>query len=86
MDKSCHSYGDSSTTTGTSSSTSITDNTTTTTTNNNNNNNNNRDQYLNHLNKISHKISKPIRRPTPTFDHHHQVHHPLLILQNLPTH
>ncbi|KAL3504779.1 hypothetical protein ACH5RR_034620 [Cinchona calisaya] len=32
-----------------------------------NNNNNNRDMYLKHLNKISHKISKPIRRPT-TFD------------------
>ncbi|XP_059631315.1 VQ motif-containing protein 9-like [Cornus florida] len=32
---------------------------------------NNRDYYLKHLNKISHKISKPVRRPT--FDH---INHP----------
>ncbi|KAI8016096.1 VQ motif-containing protein 9 [Camellia lanceoleosa] len=56
MDKSCHSSGDS-----TSSS-----NTTTT----NSNNNNNRDQYIRHLNKISHRISKPTRRPT--FDQQQQ--------------
>ncbi|XP_057973953.1 VQ motif-containing protein 9 [Malania oleifera] len=55
MDKSCHSSGESTTTTASSSSSS----------------NSNRDQYFKHLNKLSHKISKPIRRtpPPPPFDH-----------------
>ncbi|KAE9457401.1 hypothetical protein C3L33_10697, partial [Rhododendron williamsianum] len=56
MDKSCHSSGDSTTTTNSTSSSS------------NNNNNSNTDQYLRHLNKISHKISKPTTT-RPTFDH-----------------
>ncbi|KAK6277499.1 hypothetical protein POUND7_017822 [Theobroma cacao] len=47
MDKSCHSSGDSTTTTTSSTSSS------------NANNINNRDHYLKHLNKLSHKISKP---------------------------
>ncbi|KAH7849663.1 hypothetical protein Vadar_021120 [Vaccinium darrowii] len=57
MDKICHSSADTSTTT-----TSITTATATS-------NNNNTDQYLRHLNKISHKISKPTTRP-PTSNHH----------------
>ena len=61
MDKSCHSSGDSTITTNTSSSTSSSS----------------RDHYLKHLNKISHKISKPIiRRPTIDHPNHHQYHHP----------
>ncbi|PSS31621.1 VQ motif-containing protein [Actinidia chinensis var. chinensis] len=64
MDKSCHSSGDSTTTNSSSSTSNINDNT---------------DQYLRHLNKISHKISKPTRRPTPDHHHHHQnIHAPPL--------
>ncbi|XAR62136.1 hypothetical protein NMG60_11016771 [Bertholletia excelsa] len=36
----------------------------------------NRDEYLRHLNKLSHKISKPGRRPGPAFDPHHQSNLP----------
>lgn len=59
MEKRCHSSGGDSTVTSTTSSggggsTSS-------------NSSNSRDVYLKHLNKISHKISKPIRRP-PNFD------------------
>ncbi|XP_022772293.1 VQ motif-containing protein 9-like [Durio zibethinus] len=63
MDKSCHSSGDSSTNTTSSS---------------NANSINNRDHYLKHLNKLSHRISKPSSTPNtnalpfikkPSFDH-----------------
>ncbi|XVF36671.1 hypothetical protein REPUB_Repub19eG0077400 [Reevesia pubescens] len=60
MDKSCHSSGDS---------------TITSTSSSNANNINNRDHYLKHLNKLSHKISKPSSSTTapplikkPSFD------------------
>ncbi|XP_059461311.1 VQ motif-containing protein 9 [Corylus avellana] len=60
MDKSCQSSADSTTTT-TSSSTTTTSN-----------NNTSREQYLRHLNKLSHKISKPIIKKPP-FDPHNQT-------------
>ncbi|GMN45369.1 hypothetical protein TIFTF001_014562 [Ficus carica] len=63
MDKSCQSSGESSITTTTTSS---------------NNSSGSRDQYLKHLNKLSHKISKPIPKKPPTFDRppipNHQNH------------
>ncbi|OMO94492.1 VQ motif-containing protein [Corchorus capsularis] len=71
MDKSCHSSGDSTTTTITSSSS-------------NGSNVNNRDHYLKHLNKLSHKISKPSTGTTapalikkPSFDQSQNVPPPL---------
>ncbi|XVE95262.1 hypothetical protein REPUB_Repub02eG0081100 [Reevesia pubescens] len=54
MDKSCYSSGDSTTTTTSSTSSS------------NANNIHNRDHYLKHLNKLSHKISKPSATSTTT--------------------
>ncbi|XVF64816.1 hypothetical protein PTKIN_Ptkin09bG0196900 [Pterospermum kingtungense] len=64
MDKSCHCSGDS----------------ITTTTSSNGNNSNNRDHYLKHLNKLSHRISKPSSTATnaplmkkPSFDHTHNL-------------
>ncbi|KAK6940189.1 VQ protein [Dillenia turbinata] len=59
MDKSCHSSAESTATASTTTS---------------NSSSSNRDQYLRHLNRISHKISKPIRRPN-SFDPHAQSHH-----------
>lgn len=58
MDKSCQSSGDSSITTTTSSS-------------GRSSTTGSRDQYLKHLNKLSHKISKPIIKKPPLFDQDH---------------
>lgn len=56
MDKSCHSSGESTTTSCSNSNSNIGSSTT-------------RDEYLRHLNKISHRISKPIIRRNPTPHH-----------------
>ncbi|GLU16156.1 hypothetical protein SLE2022_326030 [Rubroshorea leprosula] len=69
MDKSCHSADSCTTTTTTTTSGSSGANTNPTTTT--------RDNYLNHLNKLSHKISKPTAVPSakkPTFDSTHLGH------------
>ncbi|KAB1204019.1 hypothetical protein CJ030_MR8G002824 [Morella rubra] len=66
MDKSCQSSADSTTTTTTVSAAATTSSSTATT-----GNNTSRDQYLRHLNKLSHKISKPIIKKPP-FDPHGQ--------------
>ncbi|KAG2699047.1 hypothetical protein I3843_07G174300 [Carya illinoinensis] len=60
MDKSCQSSADSTATTTTASAV-----TTTSSSNTATSINANRDQYLRHLNKLSHKISKPIIKKTP---------------------
>lgn len=52
--------------------------TSTATSNNNNNRERERDEFLKHVNKLSHKISKP-KKP-PSFDHNHNN----AILNNLP--
>lgn len=78
MEKSCHSSssgaaggGDSSITTTNSATTTSSSITTISSSSNSGSNTNNRDVYLKHLNKISHKISKPARR-LPLFDQNSQ--------------
>ncbi|KAK6938129.1 VQ protein [Dillenia turbinata] len=63
MDKSCHSSGESTVTAAP-----------TTSSSSSSSSSSNRDQYLRHLNRISHNISKPVRRPN-NFDPHVQAHH-----------
>lgn len=71
MDKSCNSATESS-------------NNTTSSNNNDNNttSSSNRDQYLKHLNKLSHKISKPIIKKQPSFDNQQQNNPPTVTQQN----
>ncbi|CAI9116251.1 OLC1v1017349C1 [Oldenlandia corymbosa var. corymbosa] len=74
MENTCHSSGGggstvtSSTSTGGTASISTATATATTTANTGSGSNRDRDVYLKHLNKISHKISKPTIRRSPSFD------------------